>query len=97
VSRYQKIFLKVIFAAMFGLVGVILFGDNGLMELRNLRGAHQQLVEANGILMRENLRLCTTIDRLQNDPRYVENVARRELGMVRSNEVIFTFGSGSVK
>jgi cell division protein FtsB len=97
VSRRRKILFSIITVAMFGLMGVILFGDNGLMELRRLRRAHQQLVTENCILARDNLRLCRTIDRLQNDPRFVENVARQELGMVRENELIFTFGSGSVE
>ncbi len=96
-SRRRKILFSIITVAMFGFMGVILFGDNGLMELGRLRRAHQQLVTENCILARDNLRLCRTIDRLQNDPRFVENVARQELGMVRENELIFTFGSGSVE
>jgi cell division protein FtsB len=32
-----------------------------------------------------------SVDRLQNDPYYIENIARRELGMVRSDELIFKF------
>jgi cell division protein FtsB len=31
------------------------------------------------------------IDRLANDPAFVESVARRELGMVRPDELIFKF------
>jgi cell division protein FtsB len=97
VSRRQKIVLTVIIAAMFGFFGDILFGDNGLMELVRLRSEHQRLLDQNSALTRENLQMCRTIDRLQNDSRFVENVARRELGMVHSNELIFTFSSGSAE
>ena len=96
-SRRQKIVLSVILVAMLGFLGEILFGDNGLIELVRLRADHQLLLDQNSVLTRENLQMCRTIDRLQNDPRYIENVARQELGMVRSNELIFTFSSGSVE
>jgi len=36
-----------------------------------------------------------TIDRLQNDPAFLENVARQELGMIRSDELIFKFKSNT--
>jgi cell division protein FtsB len=97
VNRRCKILVSLIAMAILGFMGVILFGDSGLMELRRLRLAHQQLIEENSVLTRDNMHLCRTIDRLQNDPRYIENVARQELGMVRKNEFIFTFGSGPVK
>jgi cell division protein FtsB len=32
-----------------------------------------------------------SVDRLQNDPAFVENIARQELGMIRSDELIFKF------
>ncbi len=96
-SRRRKFLFSIITVAMFGFLGAALFGDNGLKELRRLRRAQQQLIAENSILARDNLQLCRTIDRLQNDPRFVENVARQELGMVRENELIFTFSSGSVE
>jgi cell division protein FtsB len=49
------------------------------------------LCSDNAALSRENLQLYRTIDRLQNDPSYVENVARREMGMIRADELIFQF------
>ena len=33
--------------------------------------------------------MYTEIERLKHDPEYIENVARRELGMIGKNEVIF--------
>jgi cell division protein FtsB len=77
--------------AMFCFLLVIVLGDNGYMELTRLRGTLQDLKHTQASLTQENLQLYRTIDRLKNDPVYVENVARRELGMIRSDEVIFTF------
>ena len=79
---------------MFNLLLVVLFGDNGRVELRRLRQTHQRLIERNAALTRENLKMYRSIDRLQGDSEFVENIARHELGMIRSNELIFKFKSG---
>lgn len=76
---------------MTALMLIILFGDNGLVELNRLRNTHRSMLETNAGLTQENVRLYRAIDRLQNDPGYVENIARRELGMVRPDEMIFKF------
>jgi cell division protein FtsB len=90
-SRRQKIVMAVIFIAMFNFMLVVLFGDNGLVELNRLRRTHQNLLNDNARLTQENLYMYRSIDRLQNDPSYVENIARQELGMIRSDELIFKF------
>ena len=90
-NQRQKIKVAAMMVAMFGFLLVILFGDDGLLDLRRLRHTHQQLIESNTGLTQENLEMYHNVDRLQNDPQYVENIARHELGMIRSNELIFTF------
>jgi cell division protein FtsB len=80
-----------IFLVMFTLLVVIILGDNGLVELNRLRHTHQDLLETNARLTQENVQLYRAIDRLQNDPVFVETIARRELGMIRPDEVIFKF------
>jgi cell division protein FtsB len=75
---------------------VVLFGDNGLLELNRKHNTHEGLMEQNARLTRENLRMYRTIDRLQNDPAFIESIARRELGMVRPDELIFKFKSNGV-
>ncbi len=42
----------------------------------------------------ENQRLLTELDRLENDPIYLERVARRKLGLAREGEVVYK-GSSS--
>lgn len=90
-SRRQIIMMAVIFIAMFSFMLVVLFGDNGMVELSRLRRTHRNLLNDNDRLTQENLYMYRSIDRLQNDPSYVENIARRELGMIRSDELIFKF------
>jgi cell division protein FtsB len=76
---------------------VVLFGDNGLLELNRKHNTNQRLLKENARLTRENLKLYRTIDRLENDPAFVENVARHELGMVHPDELIFKFKSEEAK
>jgi cell division protein FtsB len=90
-NQRQKIMLPVICIAMFGFLLVVLFGDNGLFELNRLQYTHQTLLKDNTQVTQENLQMYRSVDRLQNDPYYIENLARRELGMVRSDELIFKF------
>jgi cell division protein FtsB len=91
VTKRQKITLMVVFIAMFNLLLVVIFGDNGLIELKRLQRQHADLVQENTSLNQENARMYSGIDRLKNDPDYIENIARQELGMIRSDELIFKF------
>ena len=90
-SQWQKVMLAIIFIAMFNFLLVVLFGDNGWVELRRLEQSHQQLLTGNARLTHENLQMYRSVDRLQNDPAFVENIARQELGMIRPDELIFKF------
>ena len=78
-------------AASLWLFFLIFFGDNGVVELLRKRDHLTQLSSANEQLVKDNLQLYRRVDRLHNDPAYIEAVARRELGMVRPDELIFTF------
>jgi cell division protein FtsB len=95
VTKRQKIILGVVFFAMLNLLLVVIFGDNGLVELKRLQHTHQSLLKSNLLLTQENSQMYKSIDRLQDDPDYIENIARRELGMIRSNELIFKFKNDS--
>ena len=65
-----------------------IFSEHGLVDLNLLRQERNSLQENNEQLSRENLSLSVEIDRLENDPDYIEDVARRELGMIRKDELI---------
>ena len=93
-TRSRKVLIAVMVAIMFWLSLLIFFRDNGLLELARMRDSHRQLLSENEGLVQDNLRMLRIIDRLHNDPGYIEDVARKELGMVRSDELIFTFASG---
>ena len=74
----------VIFATLL----LIVFGENGLTDRRHLKSRYLEVISENTAIAKENARLYRQIERLKNDPAYIESIARRELGMIGSNEVI---------
>ena len=71
-----------------------LFGENGLADLYRLKTERNVLLKNNDELIRENLSLYREIERLKNDPEYVENVARNELGVIAKDEVVIKVKKG---
>jgi len=68
---------------------IILFGSRGVLDnyrlnqkLLDLQKGNEEIVAKNGALKKEILLL-------RNDMRYIEKVARDELGMVRQNDRVY--------
>ena len=87
-SDRQKILLSVVIVLLTSLLLFIMFSDSGLADLFKLRSEKDRLLQENARLKRENLTLYRTIERLKNDPEYIESIARKELGMIQEGEVI---------
>ena len=51
----------------------------------------ERLQIENKKLLEENTALQEEIDRLQNDPAYLEEKARKEYGLLKENEVLYIF------
>ena len=67
------------------------FGRHGFIQLYGVEKERQAYIEKIKKLTKENQALFEEIRRLRTDPKHVEKVARRELGLVRKNEVIYRF------
>jgi cell division protein FtsB len=87
-TRKQSISISIAVFLLFSLLFFIIFSEHGLVDLNMLKKERDQLVEKNEILRNENLILSAEIDRLQHDPKYIESIARQELGMVGQDELI---------
>ena len=87
-TRTQGIFLSITVVLLVALLFFIIFGEHGFIDLNILRKEKDQLAEKNEQLSHENLSLSVEIDRLKHDPRYIENIARQELGMIAEDELI---------
>ena len=87
-TRKQTIPLSIAVLLLIGLFFFIIVSEQGFADLRFLRKERDRLAEENQRLTRENLSIGIEIDRLKNDPEYIENIARQELGMIGEDEII---------
>jgi cell division protein FtsB len=73
---------------IFVLVFLVFFSHRGLFKIYHLRQEKDVLETENRRLVEENSRLARTIDRLHNDPQFIQDLIRRELNFVKKNEII---------
>ena len=66
-----------------------LVGDRGLMAMLSARRQYDELSAALVHQRAENERLRNEAARLRNDPGAIEEIARRELGLIRPGEKVF--------
>ena len=88
-TKKHKILIGIGFAVISSFLLLIFFGDNTLLELNRLKKERNLIIMMNEELVRQNDLMYNEIERLKRDPKYIENVARQELGMIGKNEIIF--------
>ncbi len=64
-------------------------GERGLVALLRANQAHARLQQAIDTLRAENSRLQSDVEALTDEPRFIEALARRELGMISPGEQLF--------
>jgi len=89
--RINRMGILFIFLLLSFFLFFIIWGDQGFIELYELQSEYQQLYDYSQTLEKENVNLHQLIERLKHDPKYVERIARTELGMIRDNETIIKF------
>ena len=67
------------------------FGEKGILHLHRLQKELVRIQEENKKAEEENQRLREEVKRLQTEKRYIEEIARRELGMVKEGEILYLF------
>ncbi len=79
-----------IFLAVFaaGMLLVSLVGDQGLIAYWKLHGEAEALRGEIATMEARKSELARVIQALQDDPYYIEQIARQELGLVRPDEVV---------
>jgi len=65
-----------------------LIGERGLAETLRVRAQVRAITLEVNRLRHENDRLAEYADRLARDPRTIEDIARRELGLMRRGEIL---------
>lgn len=67
------------------------FGDKGLLRIIELKQDKSKMETRLADTSGENEKLKREIVALKSDRRYLESIARKDFGLVRSNEVIYQF------
>lgn len=67
------------------------FGDKGLLRIFELKHDKTRIDSRLTEARTENDKLKLEIVALKSDRRYLESIARKDFGLVRSNEVIYQF------
>ncbi|MGW8160759.1 MAG: FtsB family cell division protein [Desulfobulbales bacterium] len=70
---------------------IIFAPGKGIVALHRLQNEMEKLQTANSRLTQENEALQAEIKKLQNDPAFLEEKARKEYGMLKKNEVLYLF------
>ena len=73
------------------MVLLTIFGNKGFMDYNTLKEKQAALEETNECIISENEELKREITLLKTDLRYIESVARRELGMVKKGDIVYQF------
>jgi cell division protein FtsB len=63
--------------------------ERGWLAMRRARRHYDELSNTLASQRAENSRLRTEVRRLQEDPAAIEDLARRELGLIRPGEMVF--------
>jgi cell division protein FtsB len=66
-----------------------LVGDRGLLAMRRARREYDNAAAAVARQREANARLRDEVRRLREDPATIEEIARRELGLIRRGEKVF--------
>jgi len=72
-----------------GFFFLTIHGYQGMRRIHQLAQKRENLVRENQELNKKNETLYREITRLKQDPLYLEEVARKEFGLVKPNEIIF--------
>ena len=78
-------------AAISAVTGSALLGTEGVNRLLHLRAERQELGESAVRRLQGNAALREEIARLKSDRLYLEELARKRLGLVRPNETVYRF------
>lgn len=91
-KKFLNIFcLTLIFLGL--IIAWLAFGERGFIHLYQMQKERQVYLERIRQLEKANQELLEQIEKLRNDEKYIESQVRKELGLIKENEVIYRFGT----
>jgi cell division protein FtsB len=74
-------------------LGLGVYGANSFVRVVQLKTEIETLERDVATLRVQSEKLTATVERLRNDPAFVEKLAREDLGLVREGETVLKFRS----
>jgi len=88
----ERLFVRIMAVLLVAaLAWIILAPRSGILVYLQQRSELRELREKTVFLEQSNEKLKEEVDRLRDDPAYLEEVARREHGLLKKNEYIYDF------
>lgn len=78
-----------ILALSLAFIFVILFSENGLLDLIRMKRQVRNIEAVSKSLAEENARLKREIEKLKTDDKYLEEMARKRFGFIREGEKVY--------
>jgi len=75
------------------LLWVVFSSHTGIVRFFQANREKEAVLTANKDLEEKNKQLQDEIDRLENDPATIEEVARKQFGLIKKNEIIYDFSN----
>lgn len=89
--QQTRIWRLVALLAVLGVCWLLFAPGNGLFSILSERKQLQALQAETEHLVRENAQLQAEVDKMKNNPAYLEDVARRDFGLLKPNERVYDF------
>jgi cell division protein FtsB len=89
--RRKKIYFSPLLIVISIIALLTIFGDRGLIRIYKLSKERDSIKTYNEKIREESAAMKDEIHRLKTDDKYIEMIARKELGMVGKNELVYQF------
>ena len=89
----KNLFTYIVIVTFVGAIALawLSFGRHGLVELYKMQKEEERCLAVLKDLKEKNRLLADEIRRLKEDDKYFESVARKQLGMIKDNEIVYRF------
>jgi len=87
-TKIQGLLLVAVVCFIIALLFFIVFSERGLADFNMMKKERDRIQDQNRQIVQDNLDLGVEIDRLKNDPKYIESVARKDFGMIGQDEIV---------
>ena len=88
-TKFLKLALLVLFLCF--IIGWLSFGERGFIHLHKMDKEREAYLKRISDLEQEKQSLLEEIKRLRTDKAHIESLARRELGLIKDDEILYRF------